>query len=272
MIIIALILIGYCLLNVALQALIGAMFESLDTSEVGVTIGFASYVGNQIIAVGSIGTVGLFTAIAIGLFNGADFKNYTIRNKITAGCSRDVIFLSAFVVNQIINLAFFIIASLTTLAFGAMMIEFEFAPTFAADLAMTFLISAAFAAVMTFFSFVTKKTSWTILIGVLIATLAPSIFGITATYYFSFYLNSLMGFDSSYAVLEWISRINLFSMNTFISYIGDGTMEYNFGEIIGFNYNAYVGWLYGNAAITSLIWGGGAAAGGMLLFRKTDIK
>lgn len=274
MYIIAAVIAGFCLLTVGILALMDAMVSSLDGTDfelAGMSIMAMLSTDSMILSMTSIGSLGLFAAIAVGLFNGTDFSNLTIRNKITAGNSRDVIFWTAFILNQTINLVYFIFSALVTLVLGAIFMDWSFSSTFAGDLAMTFLISAAFTSIITMISFMTKKTSITILIGVLISVLATSIFEMTAVYYFDFYADSLAGANISYGALEWISRLNLFSMNSFISSLSSGGVEAYFGALHD-NYDAYAGWLYGNAAITSLVWGGAAALGGLLHFRRTDIK
>lgn len=258
----------YAFINVALYAFIESVASSIDFGES--TVDFVYPVGQLMISMAGIGALGIFTALAVGLFNGKDFKFNTIRNKITAGCSRETIFFSSFIVNQMMNAALFVVCELVVLIFGSFMMDWEFTAMFGVDLLMTFMISVAFTAMMTFFSFVSKKTSTTILIGILLAVLGSGLFDLITTFYLNFYFEYVWrGSAPAYGALEFISRINIFSMNTFI--VNMESIDFYLNGMLD-SYNMYVGLLYGNVAIVSLVWGGASAAGGMLLFRRADIK
>ena len=248
-----------------------ALSMEAELAELGMTPADVNFTaGDLIMSVIGLGNMGIFAAIAIGLYNGKDFDQNTLRNKITAGNSREAIYFSTLIVNMLMYAAIFVVLVLSAFAFGSLILGFEFYSMIGLDLLVSFIIGAAFVCIITFISFATKKSSTILVIGILSAVILTTI----SEYITNEYGNALGahiygGGPDNFAALEWISRINLFSLNTLTS-LASALTEMQVSGIMG--YGAYAGWLYANIAITSLVWGGGFVAGGLLLAKKTDIK
>ena len=260
---------GMILLNLGLVWLLFVMLDFEEASNISIS-SLMGTLGSNVISTVSISSLGLFVAIAIGIFNSRDFGENTIRNKITAGYSRTEIYFSALIVNLVMFAILFVSNAIFAALLGLIFCEISISTFFFLDLLMMFLVGAAFSCIISFFSFVSQNLAGPLVFGILSCQFLTLISSVISQFYFEFYFNSVMGGGFvNYIFLGILTRINLFAM--------DGVI-FSLPEFIDMLAGAYSGselyfsmW-YVNIFATSVVWGGGFAALGIPAFRKKDIK
>lgn len=108
----------------------------------------------QGIGLDSLGTV---TAIGISLYNGKEFANNTIRNKICYGESRYKIFIVKLIINWMMAIAFFLISIVAASIAGAFLFEHTLGEEFWAKVFCQLLLLLGFSALITCIANVTKS-------------------------------------------------------------------------------------------------------------------
>lgn len=259
---------GYALLTVLLLAAVEYAYTPDELYSLGVTL--PANAGEAVISGASLGNAGIFIAIAVALFNGGDFKENTVRNKITAGHTRNKIYLSSLIVSMLISAAVFAALSLVTLLLGMIFYGTDFSSVFAAEFFLSLIVCLALGCITVFFSFITKKASITIIIGVSLCIAAVYISDIITAYYLNALLEHYLSAYNNHALLEWLTRINLFSMNGMITFIP--VLNQYLDSSIMKGYDAFIAGWYVNIAVTGVVWGGLFTGGGLLLFRRSEIR
>lgn len=258
----------FALLAVLLNVAMAYLLAGEETAEVAALLPDGP--GELIISMVSLGNAGIFIAIAIGIFIGSDFKDNTIRNKITAGCSRIAIYLSSLIVCTVICVAVFAAISIVTLLFGLIFYGTWFSSGFALEFFLSLLICLAFGCIAVFFAFLTKKSSGTIIIGIVLCVVVVAVADIITTYYLGAVVEHYLAEYNNHAALEWLTRLDFFAMSGLLSNIP--VLQGYLDEIVAPGINVYCAWLYANIAITSVVWGTLFTGGGLLLFSRTDIR
>lgn len=132
--------------------------------------------------------IGVFMAIAAGIFIGSDYACGGIRNKVMTGCGRTKIFLSKFICLLVVAFCFYLSSQLIVYIFGSFKFGWKGVTAYhACSLFIAGLIRAfAYAAIFTAISFAVRNVSTSIIIGVVavmvISLLLPILYMVGEAY------------------------------------------------------------------------------------------
>lgn len=204
--------------------------------------------------------LGLAIPILLAIILCKDFSYGTIRNKIIAGKSRSVIFLSLLITCSVVLIAVMLLHAFVTLFVS--LIFFDYQPTpftlsdfgyFLASLAFEILILLCIAAFLSWLCAVLKSVGLVIVLYVafvfaliIIGSILQVVIGV---------LEMTGGDESTLGILRFFDRINVGSA---AAYIGMGN-SYSLEDALYFT-------------LPSLLGIGGFAGLGLMRFRKKDLK
>jgi ABC-type transport system involved in multi-copper enzyme maturation permease subunit len=208
------------------------------------------------------GNLGFFVALAACMFVGKDFSYNTIRNKIISGNGRVKIYLSAFAVNLIIGLIFYLFDALIGGLLGfALFGPYENFGDLAAKVALSLPLLLALIAIMTFISMSIKSQALGIVVNLLIITVVPSILGI-----FMILPKELLNNEIINVLLKIIPYSVMSELLSVSSSMGI-TLDGMSGAAV-----AFTGEFVGRVLAVAACYAGAFTAGGALIFQYADIK
>lgn len=188
--------------------------------------------------------LGTLTGIFISLFNGKEYTNNTIRNKICCGENRFKLYFIKLAENCGIAVLFFAVAAVVALIVGAFMFDAGFSEGFAAKFFCQLLLLVAFTSVITCIINTTKSTKAPLIITVALFVLLNA---------FSYMLPQL----STNAVIYGLCRCIYMVVSTMMLSSENGLYTVTTGQLADGEYvrqTIEYGNLYVNAIVLSAVY------------------
>ena len=187
----------------------------------------------------------LIIAVFVSIFVSSEFHNGTMKNIVSKGVRREVLFLAKFTVCALAATAMYIFYIAFAICSGAIFLGFDPNGTFAADtfigvVCLIWLLLLAYTAVFTAFGMLLRSNGASIAVNICLVSIFPTLLNALD------YLFHFSGFKISSL---WIDG-NLTAI---------ATMSPASGDII-------------SASVVGIVWLAIAVTGGILLFKKHDIK
>ncbi len=201
----------------------------------------------------SYGNMGLFIVIFMCVFICAEFKNNTVRNKITLGYSRTLIYFSSLIFNYAIMAGAAVLVSLILFAVGTPVLGWEYT-----EQSMALALYALFAllplvALIHTIIFGSRSLGISLGVGLPGIIVLPSMFALLAL------------FAGRFKGVEWMVRLIFLAMEEFIP------MTVNASSVFGES-AIYLSNLPLNASLSYILWTALFIVLGWLSFRRADIK
>lgn len=193
---------------------------------------------------------GLFLVIFFAIFLCTEFKDNTIRNKLTQGYSRTVVYIASLTFTYIVSLMAVVLSSALIAAVGIPVLGWE-----GSDFALKYFFYELFAllplvAFIHTLAYGSKSLGITLGVGLPVITILPGIVSI------------LNIFAINNKAVEWVTRIFFISLE---GYMPMALAPLQFGESAFPN-------LALNASLTYILWTALFIALGYLTFIKKDVK
>jgi ABC-type transport system involved in multi-copper enzyme maturation permease subunit len=237
---------GCALLQSILYDFSGSGYLTEDASGLTSQFSINAIIGSNF----SSDTLGIFLLIFASIFVCAEFSQKTIRNKIVAGFSRTVVYLSSLTFQYLVAIYFILLETVLFLAIGIPMLGWQYSTISVAHTFALMFVTIPLVAFFHMVCYLTRSKGLTIVFDLIF---------LFAFWTIGSLLVRIYTLDSSNAGIEWSIRLIFLNLETMIKENGVGdqnTMSY-FALTLVLNY-----------LITAVL----ATVIGWLAFRRADIK
>lgn len=239
---------GLTLLNIFLNKAVNVLLDVTYNGEM-LTPGADAFTSNPLFGANiNYGNLGLFLVIFFAVFLCSEFKDNTIRNKLTQGYSRTTVYFASLTFTYIVSAMAVVLSSLIVAAVGIPVLGWVHT-----DYALQYALFALFAllplvALIHTLAYGTRSLGITLGVGLPIIIILPTVMGI------------LNLFVNQSKAIEWTTRIFFISLEEYINL----TLQLPQTSVIPK--------LVLNASLTYVLWTALFIVCGYLSFTKKDIK